>query len=68
MLSQGRCQSLRRQYFLFISFKKMQYAGRKKDFLFQVPLKPTFLQKRAGPGGSHPIMNEWGGHGQFPAR
>jgi hypothetical protein len=35
-------------------------AGRvhqQSAFLFQVPLKPTLLHGRAGPGGSHPIMN-----------
>jgi hypothetical protein len=34
---------------------------REDAFLFQVPLKPTLPHRRAGPGGSHPIMNKWGG-------
>jgi hypothetical protein len=35
-------------------------AERESAFLFQVPLKPTLPDGKAGPGGSHPIMNEWG--------
>jgi hypothetical protein len=31
---------------------------RERAFLFQVPLKPTLPHGRAGPGGSHPVMNE----------
>jgi hypothetical protein len=30
-------------------------------FLFRVPLKPALPHGRAGPGGSYPIINEWGG-------
>jgi hypothetical protein len=34
---------------------------REDAFLFQVPLKPILPHGRAGPGGSHPIMNDWRG-------
>jgi hypothetical protein len=37
-------------------------------FLFQVPLKPTLPHGRAGPGGSHPIMSEWGGGQAVPSQ
>jgi hypothetical protein len=37
-------------------------------FLFQVPLKPTLPHGRADPGGSHPIMNEWGGAWAVPSQ
>jgi hypothetical protein len=30
-------------------------------FFFQVPLKPILSHGRAGPAGSHPIKNKWGG-------
>jgi hypothetical protein len=31
---------------------------RENAFLFQVPLKTTLPHGKAGPGGSHPIMNK----------
>jgi hypothetical protein len=40
---------------------QVESAGRQHAFLFQVPLKPTLPHRRAGPGGSNPIMNEGGG-------
>jgi hypothetical protein len=39
---------------------------RERAFLFQVPLKTTLLHGRVGLGGSHPIMNEWGGARAIP--
>jgi hypothetical protein len=34
---------------------------RESASLFQVFLKPTLPHGRAGPGGAHPIMNQWRG-------
>jgi hypothetical protein len=39
-----------------------------RAFLFQVPLKPTLPYKRAEPGGSHLVMNEWGGAWMVPSQ
>jgi hypothetical protein len=39
---------------------QVESTGQERAFLFQVPLKPTLPHGRAGPGGSHPIMSEWG--------
>jgi hypothetical protein len=39
----------------------VEFASRERAFLFQEDLKPTLPLGSAGPGGSHPIMNEWGG-------
>jgi hypothetical protein len=41
---------------------------RESAFLFQMPLKPILPHGRAGPGGSHPIMNKWGGAGVVPSQ
>jgi hypothetical protein len=41
---------------------------REPTFLFQVLLKPILLHGRAGPGGSHPIMNEWVGTWAVPSQ
>jgi hypothetical protein len=35
-------------------------SANRESILFQVPLKLTLPHGRAGPGGSHSIMNEWG--------
>jgi hypothetical protein len=42
-------------------WSQVESAGRERTFLFQVPLKPTLLHRRSGPGSSHPIKNDWGG-------